>query len=121
MDYTLEIDQKNQTLLIRATCELNQEIRKSILQDIARQLKKNDFSRALIDLRETTFDYHTPMTGAAELTAYMKVLNIPAQTKLAFLYTEAGPHRKHYEQVSQQAGYNVRYFKTLNDALTWLK
>ena len=84
-------------------------------------LKKYDYSRAIIDLTETEFDYHIPTTGASELTAYMKIIDIPLQAKLAFIYSEAEPHRKHYEQVCQKDGYNVRYFKNLNDALEWLK
>jgi len=121
MDHTLEIDSKNQIIRITATCELNQKIRKQILKDIAEMLKKYGYARALIDLTGTEFDYHVPGTGAAELTAYMGTLGLPPQTKLAFTYAEAEPHRKHYQQVCQREGYNVLYFKSVNEALGWLK
>lgn len=121
MGYKLEIDSKNQLIKIVATCELNQKIRKMILGDIAVNLKNYNYSRAMIDLTETEFDYHVPTTGASDLIAYMKIIRIPPQAKLAFIYSEAEPHRKHYEQVCQKEGYNVRYFRKLNDALEWLK
>lgn len=83
--------------------------------------KKYDYSTTLYKLTETSFDYHVPMTGASELTAYMKITCIPSHTKSAFIYTEAGPDRKHYEKVSRKAGHNVRYFKSINHVMTWRK
>ena len=121
MNFTLEIDQNERTIRVKATCQLNQVIRKEILLAIASKLKELDYSRALIDLTETSFDYYVPNTGASELVAYMLSIGIPSHAKLAFIYSEAESHRKHYENVSQNAGYNVRYFKKLNDAKAWLK
>ena len=121
MNFTLENDQKDHTIRVKATCQLNQVIRKEILLAIASKLKELDYSRALIDLTETSFDYYVPTTGASELVAYMLSIGIPSHAKLAFIYSEAESHRKHYENVSQNAGYNVRYFKKLNDAKAWLQ
>jgi len=121
MNFTIENDQNDQTIKVKATCQLNQVIRKEILLAIASKLKELDYSRALIDLTETSFDYYVPTTGASELVAYMLSIGIPSHAKLAFIYSEAESHRKHYENVSQNAGYNVRYFKNLNDAEAWLK
>ena len=121
MNFTLENDQNDHTIRVKATCQLNQVIRKEILLAIASKLKELDYSRALIDLTETSFDYYVPTTGASELVAYMLSIGIPSQAKLAFIYSEAESHRKHYENVSQNAGYNVRYFKKLNDAKAWLQ
>jgi len=121
MNFTIENDQNDQTIKVKATCQLNQVIRKEILLAIASKLKELDYSRALIDLTETSFDYYVPTTGASELVAYMLSIGIPSHAKLAFIYSEAESHRKHYENVSQNAGYNVRYFKNLNDAKAWLK
>ena len=120
MNFTLEIDQNNRTILVKATCQLSQDIRKEILSAIAKKLKQYDYSRALIDLTETSFDYHIPRTGASELVAFMLSLGIPSHAKLAFIYSEAESHRKHYENVSQNAGYNVCYFKKINEAKAWL-
>ena len=121
MNFTLENDQKDHTIRVKATCQLNQVIRKEILLAIASKLKELDYSRALIDLTETSFDYYVPTTGASELVAYMLSIGIPSHAKLAFIYSEAESHRKHYENVSQNAGYNVRYFKKINDAKAWLQ
>jgi len=121
MNFTLEIDQNFHMVKVRATCQLSQDIRKKILLAIASKLKKYDYSRALIDLTETSFDYQVPSTGASELVAYMLSIGIPSRAKLAFIYSEAESHRKHYENVSQNAGYNVRYYRNLNDAKTWLE
>jgi len=121
MDYTLEIDHNGQTVKIKATGKLSQHARKNILLDITEQLKKYDYSKALIDLTETSFDYSVPMTGALELTAFMQAIGIPSQAKLALVYLEAEPHRKYYENASQDAGYNVRYFKNVSDAVAWLE
>ncbi len=121
MNFTLENDQNDQTIKVKATCQLSQDIRKEILLAIAGKLKEYDFSRALIDLTETSFDYHVPKTGASELVAFMQSLGIPTHAKLALIYSEAESHRKHYENVSQNAGYNVRYFKNLDEAKAWLK
>ena len=121
MNFTLEIDQNEHMIKVKATCQLSQDIRKKILLAIASKLKKYDYSRALIDLTDTSFDYQVPSTGASELVAYMLSIGIPSHAKLAFIYSEAESHRKHYENVSQNAGYNVRYFKKLNDAKECLK
>ena len=121
MNFTLENDQNDQIIKVKATCQLSQDIRKEILLAIAGKLKEYDYSRALIDLTETSFDYHVPKTGASELVAFMQSLGIPSHAKLALIYSEAESHRKHYENVSQNAGYNVRYFKNLNEAKAWLK
>jgi len=121
MNFTLEIDQNDRTIKVKATCQLSQDIRKKILLAIASKLKKYHYSRALIDLTETLFDYQVPSTGASELVAYMLSIGIPSHAKLAFIYSEAESHRKHYENVSQNAGYNVRYYRNLNDAKAWLE
>jgi len=121
MNFTIENDQNDQTIKVKATCQLNQVIRKEILLAIASKLKELDYSRALIDLTETSFDYYVPTTGASELVAYMLSIGIPSHAKLAFIYSEAESHRKHYENVSQNAGYNVRYYRNLNDAKAWLE
>lgn len=121
MDFSLEIDHNDHTVKIKAACKLSQPIRKKILLKIADQLKKYDYSKALIDLAESSFDYNTPMTGALELTAFMETIGIPGHAKIAIIYSEAEAHRKYYEKASQDAGYNVLYFKNLNDAMAWLK
>ena len=121
MNFTLEINQDDRTIKVKATCQLNLDIRKKILLAIASKLKEYDYSRALIDLTDTSFDYQVPSTGASELVAYMLSIGIPSHAKLALIYSEAESHRKLYENVSQNAGYNLRYFKKLNDAKAWLK
>ena len=120
MDYKIKVNEEDRRLEVKVTCLLNQEIRKEILNKVSTQLKVNNFYRVLIDLIDSQFNLDQPMVGALELSNYMKTIGIPANAKFAFVYSEAEAHRKYFENVAQICGFNIRYFKSLDQALTWL-
>ncbi|MCB2183044.1 MAG: hypothetical protein KQH63_13500 [Desulfobulbaceae bacterium] len=121
MDFDLEIDSKYKIIKVKASCLLNQELRKEILSAIAGHLKINNFSRVIIDLTESTFNPAEPMIGALDLTNYMRIIGIQSHVKLAFIYAEAENHRQYFENVAQLEGFNIRYFKSNKEALAWLQ
>jgi len=61
------------------------------------------------------------MSGALELTNFMRSIAIKPHVKLAFIYSEAESHRKYFENVAQFNGFNIQYFKSYNEAAAWLK
>ena len=61
------------------------------------------------------------MTGAIDLANDMRTLGILPHIKFAFIYSEAESHRKYFEKVAQFDGFNLKYFKSLNEATSWLK
>ncbi len=121
MNFDLEIDSKNQTIKVKVTCLLDQDIRKKILSAVACQLGISEFNRVLIDLTKSTFNPAEPMVGAMDLTTYMRSIGIKPDVKFAFIYSEAESHRKYFEKVAQSDGFNIQYFKSLNAATAWLK
>ncbi len=121
MNYDIEPDSKNQIIRVKVTCLLNQDIRKEILLAVASQLVLSDFSRVIIDLTESTFSPEESMVGALDLTHFMRSIDIKPDVKFAFIYSEAESHRKYFENVAQSDGFNLKYFKNLNNALVWLK
>lgn len=120
MKYDLKIDSKCKTVKVKVTCLLNQEVRKEILFAVVSQLGMVNFSKVLIDLRESRFDPTEPMAGAIELTNFMRFIGIKPHVKFAFIYSEAESHRKYFENVAQCDGLNFKYFKSINDAEVWL-
>lgn len=121
MNYALELDSKYKTIKVKVTCLLNQNVRKEILLAVASQLEVSGFSKVIIDLTESTFNPAEPMVGALDLTNYIRSIGIKAHVKFAFIYSEAESHRKYFENVAQLGGFNIKYFKSLNEATTWLK
>jgi len=121
MNYDIEIDSKNKIIKVKATCLLNQDVRKEILLAVAGQLGISYFSRVIIDLTESTFNPDEMMVGAIELTNFMRSIGIKSHVKFAFIYSEAESHRKYFENVAQLDGFNLRYFRSFNEALEWLK
>ena len=120
MNYSLEISSDSQTITVKVTCLLNQDIRKEILLDIACQLARNDLSKVIIDLTESTFNPDEPMVGAMDLTDYMRSIGIGPDARFAFVYSEAESHRKYFEHIAQLDGFNIRYFKDMDAAVAWL-
>lgn len=120
MKYDLELDSKCKTVKVKVTCLLNQEVRKEILLAVVSQLGLVNFSKVLIDLRESRFDPNEPMAGAFELTNFMRSVGIKPHVKFAFIYSEAERHRKYFENVAQCDGLNFKYFKSVHDAKVWL-
>lgn len=121
MDISTEIDKKNQVIVVRAACLLDQNIRKNILYTIALHIKELNYRKVLIDLTESSFRDDEPMAGALELTSFMTSIGIPGQAKLAFVFSEAEEHRKYFEGVAQTSGFNIRYFRHIEQAHDWLK
>ena len=121
MNYNIELDSKNQTIKVKVTCLLNQDIRKEILLAVTSQLDMSGFSRVIIDLTESTFNPGESMVGALDLTNFMRSIGIKPHIKFAFIYSEAESHRKYFENVAQSDGFNLQYFKNFNDAEAWLK
>ena len=120
MDYNIELNSKDETIEVNASCLLNQDIRKKILLAVARRLKTSDFSKVLIDLTESTFNPSEMMTGALELTDYLRSIGIKPHVKFAFIYSDAESHRKYFENVAQSFGFNIQYFKSRKEAEAWL-
>ena len=120
MNYTIELNQKNKTIEVKAACLLDQGIRKKILLAVSRRLETSGFSRVLIDLTESTFNPSEMMTGALELTDYLRSIGIKPHVKFAFIYSDAESHRKYFENVAQSFGFNIQYFKRRNEAIAWL-
>lgn len=121
MNYDLEIDQEQQTISVHVHCLLDQEIRKEILLVIASQVNLTHFSRVIIDLTKSSFNPAEPITGALDLTSFMRAIGIPPHVKLAFLYADSERHRKYFENAAQCDGFNLRYFKNLDEAMAWLE
>jgi len=110
MNYDIELDSKNQTIKVKVTCLLNQDIRKEILLAVASQIGISVFPRVLIDLTESTFNPDESMVGAMDLTNFMRSIDIMPHVKFAFIYSEAESHRKYFENVAQYGGFNLQYF-----------
>ena len=121
MDFVIEPDSKNQIIRVKTACLLTQDKRKLILLEITRQLNITGFSKVMIDLTESSFNPDEPMTGALELTNFLRSLGIQPHVKFAFIYSGAESHRKYFENVAQSDGFNLRYFNSLNKAVLWLE
>lgn len=121
MSYDIEIDSNNKIIKVNVTGLLNQDVRKEILLALAIQLEVINFSRVIIDVTESTFNPAEPILGALELTNFMRSIGIKSHVKIAFIYSEAENHRKYFENVAQLDGFNLKYFKNLDEASEWLK
>ncbi len=51
---------------------------------------------------------------------HMSDVGLSPDAKLAFIYLDAETHRKTFEKISQKIGYQLRYFKDIDDAYNWL-
>ncbi len=120
MDYSLEADSQQQTIKVKVSGLLNQQIRKEILSAVANQLIITQFSRVIVDLTKSSFNPAEPITGALDLTNYMRILGIQPHVKFAFVYLDSESHRKYFETVAQIDGFNLRYFKNYAEATAWL-
>ena len=121
MNYKLYFDEEDKIVRVKADCLLDNSIRKDILREIALHLKSKKYSKAIIDLTESKFDLSEPIEGSVELTIHLSDLGMSPDAKLAFVYVDAETHRKTFEKISQKIGYQLRYFKTVDDAHNWLK
>ena len=121
MNFDLHIDSKSQSVLVKVAGLLDQGVRKEILLSIASLLRMHNLSSVIVDLTESAFDPAEPMVGALDLAKYMKAMGIRPDVKFAFIYSEADEHRRYFETVAQSEGFNLKYFKNLDDANAWLK
>jgi hypothetical protein len=99
--------------------QLDNNIRMQILRAIADESNDENCVAAIIDLRQSTFNPAEPIEGAVKLAMHMSDLGISPNTKLALVYKGAKVHRATFEKVTQKIGYQLRYFKTPNDAHLW--
>jgi len=120
MNIDIQLDTKNSLIRLKATGLLSQDARKGILLAVAEQLRRSDLSRVVVDLTETHFDPDEMMVGALELTKFMQSIGIKPEAKIAFIYSEAESHRKHFENVAQLGGFTIKYHKSFEEALRWL-
>ncbi len=73
------------------------------------------------ELTQSTFNPNEMMVSALELTRFMGKIGINPNVKFAFIYSDAETHRKYFEKVAQNDGYNLKYFKSQTEATKWLK
>ncbi|PLY04866.1 MAG: hypothetical protein C0622_02155 [Desulfuromonas sp.] len=120
MSYELRIEEEDRLVSVTATCLLNNNIRRNILDDINAVFHEKNYAKALIDLREAVFDPAEPIVGAVDLTIHLNRIRMKFDSKLAFVYTDAEEHRKSFEIIANKFNYRVQYFKKLEDARSWL-
>ena len=120
MNFKVDLDTQKKMVKVEVDGPLDNAIRKKILSSIAAQMKSNNFNRAIVDLRRSHFNLSEPMKGSVELTMYLSDIGMSPDAKLAFIYDDAETHRKTFEKISQKIGYQLRYFKDIDDAYNWL-
>ena len=121
MSYTLEIDKLSEVVNVKATCALNNAIRKEILNDVAEHLKSTRYTKVIIDLTDAAFNSAEPIEGSVELAMYMSRIGITPEARLALIYADAEGHRKTFEKITQSVGYRLCYFKNVEEAYLWLE
>lgn len=99
---------------------LDAGIRKEILVRSADALRYAGYHRLLVDVLEAAFDPDEAMSNALPLVGLLQALEFPPRARIAFLYKEAEEHRKFFEQAAQTGGFNLRYFRDREAAVTWL-
>lgn len=120
MNFKLDLDIQNKIVMVEVGGLLDNQIRKEILSAIAAQMKSNNYNKAIVDLRRSSFDLSEPIEGSVRLTMHMSDVGLSPDAKLAFIYLDAETHRKTFEKISQKIGYQLRYFKDIDDAYIWL-
>lgn len=121
MNYRLELDTQDKVIKVDVDGLLDNNIRKDILREIVDHLKSTKYKKAIIDLRRAIFNLSEPIEGSVKLTMHMSDIGMNPEAKLAFIYEKAETHRKAFEKVSQKIGYQLQYFKTVDDAYNWLR
>lgn len=121
MSYKLTLDSKDKIVNVSVDCLLDNSIRMEILNEVSNQFNLNNYTRAIIDLRESRFNPSEPIKGAVDLTIYLNKIRMNQDAKLAFIYVDAETHRKTFEQISQKFRYQVRYFKSIDEAYSWFR
>lgn len=121
MKYKLCLDEKDKIVRVKANCLLDNSIRRDILCDIAIHMKSNNYAKAIVDLTESTFNLSEPIEGSVELILHLSDIGMCPDAKLAFIYVDAEQQRKTFEKISQKIGYQLRYFRNIDDAYNWLR
>lgn len=120
MSYELYADEKAQIVRVKARGLLDNAIRKEILGEIAIELRSKGYAKALIDLTETAFDSSEPIEGSVALTMHLSDVGMSPAAKLAFVSVGAETQRQTFERISRKIGYQLQYFRTLEEACRWL-
>jgi len=121
MSYRLELDTQDKLVKVDVDGFLDNNIRKDILSEIVSHLKATKYSKAIIDLRRAIFNLAEPLDGSVKLTMHMSDIGMSPDAKLAFVYEKAETHRKAFEKIAQKIGYQLQYFKNVDEAYNWLR
>lgn len=121
MTYEISIDREQNIVRAEAAGVMNLQTRKEMLRSIHESLLATDFSRVIIDLRETKFNPDEPVSGAFELIDYMKSIGLSQSAKFAFIHSSKEYPRSAFEQFATIAGFNIKYFLETAEGIKWLK
>ena len=120
MSYTLELDTTARIISANLTGPLTQQFRKEVLVALASKQHQCGFTNLLIDVSGTEFSLAEPMMNALDLVTFMTALDFLPETKLAFISVKAAPHRKFFADMAHSRGFNICYFNSRENAISWL-
>ena len=121
MGYTVSRSAEHELIEVSVRGPISQGLRKEILFGSADALRYACYHRLLIDVLDSPIPSEEAMSNALPLVTLLQGLELPARTRIAFLYADAEGHRNFFEQAAQSGGINLSYFRDRAQALEWLK
>ena len=119
MEYKIEIDNKNKMIILKSVGVSEYNTIKQIINDAAAEFKKTGHKKFFCDVKNNALDISKE--EAANITGLMKIAGIDSSIKIAILYKLSEKHRKSFQELALNSGFNLKYFKEKNKALKWLK
>ena len=120
MKYSVDIQQDNKTVAVKATGVINTKVAEKMVMDTGMAVIASGFKKCFFDLVETEVDPKQTMTEMFMFINIFKKAGIDRSTKMAALFVSGGTHRLQLEEGAKFEGFKLRHFTDLDEALHWL-